>query len=107
MALAPAAVVHGRGRCTRGRGARFLLGGAVGAVGTTVAGDISIQIGTNTAVNVTLGAADSIDTVITKLNANATLKGQGFSAAKNAAGTSLVLTSESNRTITVGGGATR
>ena len=75
-----------------------------GAVfGTTVAGDISIQIGTNTAVNVTLGAADSIDTVITKLNANATLKGQGFSAAKNAAGTSLVLTSESNRTITVGG----
>jgi flagellin-like hook-associated protein FlgL len=75
-----------------------------GAVfGTTVAGDITVQVGTNTAVNVTLGAADSIDTVITKLNANSTLKAQGFSATKNGAGTSLVFNSESNRAITLTG----
>ena len=75
-----------------------------GAVfGTTVAGDITVQVGTNTAVNVTLGAADSIDAVITKLNDNATLKAQGFSASKDTAGTSLVFTSESNRAITLTG----
>ncbi|OYW97092.1 MAG: hypothetical protein B7Z15_23755, partial [Rhizobiales bacterium 32-66-8] len=75
-----------------------------GAVfGTTVAGDITVQVGSNTAVNVTLGAADSIDAVITKLNANSTLKAQGFSASKNTAGTSLVFTSESNRAITLTG----
>lgn len=74
-----------------------------GAFGTTVAGDITIQMGSNAAVPVTLVAGESIDSVITKLNANDTLKAQGFSASKNAAGTALILTSDKNQTITTGG----
>ncbi|MEO5806897.1 flagellin [Devosia sp.] len=102
-------------------GATAVTGGVVSIAGTTVstvtgattaganytagsitAADITIQVGSATAVNVTLAANDTIDATIAKINASA-LKDQGVTASKDAAGTKLILTSEKNEVLTVGG----
>lgn len=76
---------------------------AAAVFGTTAAGDMTVKVGSNAAVNVTLVANETIDSTIAKLNANETLKAQGFTASKDTAGTSLVFNSADNKVINITG----